>query len=65
MISGYEGIGFSAAQGGGQLNAFIDSQHIGVGKANREFDLPGGMSLAMRGRVTTKPDKQEVSQYSI
>ena len=42
MISGYEGIGFSAAQGGGQLNAFIDSQHIGVGKSQ------SGVRLAWR-----------------
>ncbi|MCP3892856.1 MAG: hypothetical protein GY702_28865, partial [Desulfobulbaceae bacterium] len=33
MIAGYEGTGFGAAQGGGQLVTNISSQHIGVGNS--------------------------------
>lgn len=33
MIAGYEGTGYSAAQGGGQLVTVIASQHLGVGNS--------------------------------
>jgi len=30
MLAGYEGTGYSAATGGGQLVTNVDSQHIGL-----------------------------------